>query len=127
MSVTMTTYLGTQVGSDARKDATISQSASGLTTLSETIAAAASNVQHAFVCDVSAVKCFRMKATADMTVKTNSSGSPAQTLTLVANYPYVWNYGDLASFFLTTDVTTIYVSSTDGGQLDIECLYDATP
>lgn len=127
MSVTMKTFVDTQVGEDTRKTAAIDQSGSGLVTLSETIAALAADVQHALVIDVSAIKALRILATGAMTIETNSTSSPGQTIVLVADRPYVWNNGDLSACPLTVDVTTIYVSSTPGGQLDIECLYDATP
>lgn len=68
-------------------------------------------------------------ATQDMTLKTNSSGAPPETLDLLAGKPYVWHEGSYFANLLATDITKFFVTNASGadGQLDVEALYDATP
>jgi hypothetical protein len=57
-------------------------------------------------------------ATQNMTIKTNSSGSPAQTISLVAGIPLYWEAS--AGYFtnpFTSDVTAFYVSCTSAATL----------
>lgn len=107
---------------------TISQTGSSYVTVSDTIAGSATT-NIAFTCDVSAVKMFQVTSTVAATLKTNSSGSPVDTITLVANQPYVWYYGAYDTFKLGTDVTTLYftVAGATAGTVTIDCLTDATP
>lgn len=62
----------------------------------------------------------------DMTIKTNSSSTPAQTLSLTANVPltFVNNYGTNP---ITTAVTKMYVSSTVGGTLRLRVISTSSP
>jgi hypothetical protein len=56
----------------------------------------------------------------DCTVKTNSSGSPAQTFALKANQPLIWMYGQVAaSKIFTTNVTGFYVTCANETLLKI--------
>lgn len=77
--------------------------------------------------DVEQLKVLHIQATADMTIKTNSSGSPADTLTIVANKPLLWFDGCGMVCPLDTDVTQLYVASADGGTLQITVGQDVTP
>lgn len=80
----------------------------------------------AFACIVAKVKTFFIKADQNMTVKTNSSGSPANTLTLIANKPYLWHSDSLDTFKLTVNVTGLFITNTVAGKLTIACLEDPT-
>lgn len=106
---------------------TMSNEAGSESNLSESIAANQTNLLVGYTLDVSAVKSFYIVSDVAMTVKTNSSGSPANTLTLVAGQPYLWVVGDYDTFKLTTDVTALYITNTTAGTLDIRALVDATP
>lgn len=57
------------------------------------------------------------------TIKTNSSGSPADTLTIVANKPLIWNTTILTVMGtacpLTVDVTSLFLTTTAIGDLSI--------
>jgi hypothetical protein len=74
-------------------------------------------------------KALGIMASKDCTVKTNSTSSPQETLTLKANKMLHWMYGDPdANKFLADDVTDWYV--TTGGEdtlLQILNGEDATP
>lgn len=91
------------------------------------IAALASDFNVNVAMDVSELKFVYIVADAAMTIETNSGSSPAHTLTLVANEPYVWTHkANLTNLFITTDVTSFKVTSTDGGTLKIRIGTDAT-
>ena len=80
----------------------------------ETLAAGATNVNRPLALDVSQVVSFAMVATQACVVKTNSSGSPANTINLAANVPYVWNSQSYDTFKLTTDVTALFLTNSSG-------------
>lgn len=79
--------------------------------------------------DVSATQAFAIMSTEDVTVKTNSEGSPDNTLALLANFPYIWTTKSYDSFKLTTDVVTLHVVNASGGSADVAALaiVDSTP
>lgn len=80
----------------------------------ETLAAGATNINRPLALDVSQVVSFAMIATQACVVKTNSSGSPANTINLVANVPYIWNSQSYDAFKLTTDVTALFLTNSSG-------------
>lgn len=80
--------------------------------------------------DVSACKGFAIVSDQDITIKTNSSGAPDNTLTLKANEPYIWSgANDPNAFLLTVDVTKFYVANSSGSTATIYCAetHDPTP
>lgn len=95
--------------------------------LDVTIAASASDVQHNFRVDVSQLAVFAIYAESDMTIKTNSSGSPVDTIVVNAGETIVWLAGE-ANAPISGDMTDIYVTSTSGGTLKVLAGYsDASP
>lgn len=79
----------------------------------------------AYTLDYSQCKGFFLLADANMTIETNSSSAPAQTITLTANVPVAWMTG-AGVCPITADVTALYVTSVAGGNLTIRSLIDAT-
>jgi hypothetical protein len=79
--------------------------------------------------DVSQVKSFWIKSSADLTLKTNSSGSPTNTLALKAGIPYEWNTDSYDTFKLTGDVTSMFFVNAAVASCTVSCgfVYDATP
>lgn len=96
--------------------------------LSESIAGSATT-QITIAIDVSAVKGFAITSSVAATLKTNSSGSPDNTIVLAADVPYVWSTGSYDTFLLTVDVTSMFfvVAGATAGTVQIESLSDATP
>ena len=76
------------------------------------IPASSTNYNILAAIDVSQVVAFHMQANTALTVKTNSSSSPANTITLVADQPYQFVTGDYNTFLLTTDVTSLFVTNS---------------
>ena len=95
--------------------------------ISEQIAIA-NDVLVALSVDVSQVKGVYILSDQDVTLETNSSSSPTNTLALKANIPYVWytNKYDVLKF--TSDITALYVTnaSASAANLTIEILTDPT-
>lgn len=104
-------------------------SSGGKVSLDESIANAVTNGAIVFTLDVSQVKAFYLVSDQALTVKTNSSGSPDNTITLVAGIPYVWYTSKYDSFKLTVDVTVLYVTNASGSaaRMQLEAIYDPTP
>ena len=80
--------------------------------------------------DVSQIQAIIILSDYEITIKTNSSSTPDDTLVLPAGEPYLWTPDSLDTCLLTTDVTTgLYVSNSSGSaaRLQIEDVTDATP
>lgn len=77
--------------------------------------------------DVSQIKSLYMCATVDCVIETNSTSSPADTITLVANEPLIWteNMPGLTCP-LDTDVTAIYATNSDAvaGTVEIRVAFN---
>lgn len=86
-----------------------------------------------FTCDVSQMKTLILLSTGGaLTVKTNSSGAPAATISLVDGVPLIWHfeggYPAVAnSPFTATDVTKLYVTNTTATNFKLSVGIDATP
>lgn len=98
------------------------------TELTEEIEIAASDVEYALTIDISQVSAFVFVADQVLTIDTNETAVPQETITLAAGVPFFWfdgGYGVIGDFF-AGDVTKIFVSNASGvaAQLDIRVLYD---
>jgi hypothetical protein len=95
--------------------------------ISESISIA-NDVLVALSVDVSQVKGVYILSDQALTLETNSSGSPTNTLTLVANIPYIWYTGKYDTLKFTSDITALYVTnaSASAANLTIEILTDPT-
>ena len=107
----------------------ITKTGGATASLSESIPDSSTDLQIPFVIDVSEVESIYLVATGgDLLVETNDGSSPDDSLSLVDGVPQLWTSGDLATSFLTTDVTDLFVTNSSGGAvtLDLELLYDPT-
>ncbi len=84
------------------------------------------NVEIDMAIDISTVKGLVLLATADTTLKTNSTSAPDDTINLFAGRDNTFIDGQGEVQF-GTDVTKIYASSLNGGTLTIWNFYDSTP
>jgi hypothetical protein len=111
---------------------TVTSTSGAEQSIDETIPALASDLEVALVLDVSQVKSIYIVASAAMTLETNSGSAADNTVTLVANIPFVWHYQDgttlrdTAGVAITTDITALFVTSTAGGTLQVRVLVDPT-
>lgn len=94
----------------------------------ESIAIAADNLV-AWTLDLSQLKMLYIHSTQIVTLETNSSSAPDDTIILAAGQPLIWYTGYLYDNLITADVTQLFVTNASQAiaTLNIECLFDATP
>jgi hypothetical protein len=82
----------------------------------------------ALVLDVSQVKAIVILSDQDLTLETNNSGTPVDTLALKANVPYFWYTNKPQALAFGTDITALYVTNASAAiaSLKIEILVDPT-
>ena len=78
------------------------------------ISAGAANVHVAMSLTLASIISLLIYSTQAVTIKTNSSSSPSQTLPLAAGQLITWNSGDGLSNPLTTNITDFYFSNSGG-------------
>jgi hypothetical protein len=82
------------------------------------------------VWDVSQIVSLAIEADTAMTLETNSSSSPANTISLTANTPLIWDTTILATTGaanpLTTDVTSLFITNAAIGDLSIYILFNGS-
>jgi len=79
-----------------------------------TIPASTTNQEILIAIDVSELKSLCLSSDYSLTIKTNSSGSPTDTIALVGGKPYIWTVNSYDTCKLTADVTKIYVTNGSG-------------
>ena len=77
----------------------------------EAIAPSTTNQLVAASVDVSRIRSCMVYCDKAITLKTNSSSSPADTITLTAGQLRQWNTGHAEANFFTTDITAIYITT----------------
>ncbi len=103
--VTYTTAAG-QIASS-----TLSQTASTEESLDTTINAGVTNQHFVLGVTASEIVSFVLFSTQAITIKTNSSSSPAQTFPLKAGEVITWNQGQTAANPITTTITDLYITN----------------
>jgi hypothetical protein len=91
--------------------------------LDQTIPAGSTNLSVSMAWTVANTESIFIVASQNCTIKTNSSGSPANTINLVANIPLVW--GKSAGYFsnpFTVDVTSWFVTCSAATRLQAAIL-----
>jgi len=72
--------------------------------------------------DISQIRTIVMVSDVACTIKTNSSGAPQETLTLVADIPFIWDAsapGATIGDYFAGDVTNMYVTNAAAAHLQI--------
>lgn len=89
----------------------------------------ANDTQVAFAAVRSRMKMFFMVSDQDLTVETNSSSAPDDTISLIANVPFIWhNTGPEANPF-SADITALFLTnaSAAAAAFKLRMVIDATP
>lgn len=102
--------------------------------IEEAIDDGSTDLEVAFVLDVSQAKSFCLKADQNMVVETNSGSSPANTFTLEAGKPYIFPVSqgeawvDTEAGAVDTDITALFVTNASGtdATLSLDTIYDPT-
>lgn len=77
----------------------------------QVIPASTTNQEITLGIDVSELTMIAISSDVALTIKTNDSGSPDDTLNIAAGVAYVWGTGDYNTLLLTADVTSIFVTN----------------
>lgn len=97
----------------------------------EAVADSTTDFEVGFELDVSAVKSFYLNSSQDVLFETNNIDgvTNANSISLLANIPYVWHVNSYDSFLLTFDVLMLYITNASGAIATLDCvaLYDASP
>lgn len=106
-----------------------SVTAAAHTQIDETIAASATDTEVAAEVDVSELKAVFIESDQNVTLETNSAGTPDDTLSLLADRPYIWDENAYNSCLLTTDITALFFSNAGDADANVTLffLYDPTP
>lgn len=95
----------------------------------ETVADSVTDQEITITIDVSAIQSIYILSDQALTVETNNGGAPVDTITLVANTPYIWHTGSYFTNLLATDVTALFLTNASGSTatFNLRCVYDSTP
>lgn len=86
------------------------------------VPAATTNQEILIALDVSALQLIVVYSNVAVTIKTNSSGSPTDTIAIKAGIPYVWHLDAYATNLFTGDVSKIFVTNATGTQSDFQLI-----
>lgn len=116
-------------GLGSAEEIAVSQTFSSFTSLEESISNGAAATQINVAIDQSAIKMLWISSDQALTFKTNSNSAPDDTISLLANVPYVWHATDYAALLITADVTAVHVINTSGtaATLKLKVGQDSTP
>lgn len=88
-------------------------------------------VQVSMAIDVSALKSLYIKSDQDVTLETNSSSTPDDTINLIANQVLLWSVNDYAAnpFASAVDVVNLFFTNSGGSAatVSVRVLQDSTP
>lgn len=119
MAVTGTISIGNSINSSPTVRSSVSRTNTGeLPVINALSVATGTNTPYIIAIDVSQVTMLYIKCSIDATLKTNSTGSPANTLALKADEPVVWWSSAIWANPLTTDVTIIYLTTSGSTAYD---------
>lgn len=96
----------------------------------ETVGPSTTNTEFDINIDVSAIQSMALWCDHDVTLKTNSTAAPGNTITLKAGKMLAWDLNHSDANPLTSDVTKIFVTNgdtTNSAHVKFSFLVDATP
>lgn len=116
---------GVTIGGDAEQEITGDLESAGP---GVSIDADQTNKEITWAFTLANAKAYAICADQDCTVKTNSSSSPTETLTLKANHALVWREDDPSTMhFLSANLTKIFVTNTAALTIKFGHVVDITP
>lgn len=109
--------------------ATVTVTGSGRASISESVPTATTNQQLVIAFPITDLKSLVIYSDYAVTLKINSSGTPDQTISVLAGKALTWYTGGYYANPIDQAVTAMYVSNSSGSTaaLEIEALYDGTP
>jgi hypothetical protein len=118
------------VGGDSRLDFSDENEGEGSLDLAPVTCAGNDTTDIVWAATIAQIRSLAIVVSGDCTVKTNSAGSPDDTLSFAGKRNYDWNAKSLAPLLLTEDVTSLHVVvGIGGGDVTIQIAgnYDPTP
>jgi hypothetical protein len=99
-----------------------SQTADTMVKLETTVSPATSNFHRILQVPAALIKMMSITSNKAVTIKTNSSGAPDQTLSIGANQGLVWSITDVATIPcpITDDITDVYISNAGADEADVK-------
>lgn len=93
------------------------------TNVDVSISAGVTNQLVAMAFVVANVQCCYLVSNQNVTLKTNSTTSPGNTISLKANIPYLWRKSaGYNALLFTTDVTSWYITTTSSARMQASVL-----
>lgn len=110
-------------------DNDITQEGSSALSIEETVEDGETDYKVTADVDQSAMKMLYLESSEDVTLETNDTDSPDDTLDLKAGEPVMWHSDGFASNPFSEDITDLYFTNASGSDAEIvmEVLTDATP
>jgi hypothetical protein len=93
--------------------ATVTKTADANNVIDDSIAGNTTNRQILFAIDVSELQAIVIFSDSNITVKTNSSSSPTDTISILAGIPYIWVKDEYETCKITADVTALFVTNAN--------------
>lgn len=109
MAITHKQTLSILPSSGTNVTATFTETGSSEVLINDVIPLSSTNLLRTLTITAANIQSIFMLASTDLTIKTNSSGSPANTINLKAGIPLVWSIS--SAYFtcpITTNVTAFY-------------------
>lgn len=119
-----------QLGSNAEIEQSYEVDVSGSVHVEESVADGSTDLKITIpTIDISAMKSLFIRSTQDVTIKTNSSSTPDDTLNVKSGSPVDWDDKSVHAKPLSADVSSIFVSNSSGSSatLTIYAAQDTTP
>lgn len=112
-----------------RINTTASKTVSGNVSLEETFPTGTTNGAMTIAFPATGLKMLCICSDKDVTVKTNSSGSPQETWNLKANQAFLWVENNPGSVPVAGAITAMYVTNSSGADATVKVIagWDATP
>ena len=95
----------------------------------EDVATAQTDYEIVVAVDVSAIQCIMIVSTEDVLFETNDGTTPDDTISLLADVPYIWDTDSYFVNLLTVDITSVFITNASGATANIKMfgVTDATP
>jgi hypothetical protein len=120
MSVTHTTTTSWKNGNGTPLSTSVSVTADGESNFDSVVNTGVTDQLVSKTVDRTKVQSIYILSDTDVTLKTNSTGSPTDTIALVARVPVDWTINDtLAKCPITASVTAFYLTNAAGRQANI--------
>lgn len=117
------------VGSGLSVQKTQSKTGAAHAQIEETVADSETDYEIDLDIDVSEIVACFLLSTEDVTFETNSGAAADDSISLLADQPYIWHDTDYDSCLLTTDITSVFITNSSGSEATVKMwfLYDPTP